>query len=68
MLRTKYTNEDLYSWMITQVASLYYQAYKLAYDLACRAERCYRFELGVASSSFIQFGYWDSLRKGLLAG
>ena len=27
-----------------------------------------RFELGVADSSFIQFGYWDSLKKGLLAG
>jgi hypothetical protein len=27
-----------------------------------------RFELGLTDSNFIQFGYWDSLRKGLLAG
>ena len=33
-----------------------------------RAERAYRFELGLADSSFVQFGYWDSLKKGLLAG
>ena len=33
-----------------------------------RAERCYRYELGIPTSSFIQFGYWDSLQKGLLAG
>ncbi len=67
-LRTKYTNAELYSWMVTQISTTYYQAYKLAYDLAKRAERCYRYELGVASSNFIQFGYWDSLRKGLNAG
>src|SRR5262249_41584627 len=32
------------------------------------AERSYRYELGLADSNFIQFGYWDSLKKGLLAG
>jgi hypothetical protein len=68
VLRTKYTNDQLYSWMLSRVADVHYQAYKLAYDLAKRAERGYRFETGVASSSFIQFGYWDSLRKGLMAG
>ena len=67
-LRTKYTNVDLYQWMVGQVATTYYGAYKLAYDLAKRAERCYQYELGIPSSSFIQFGYWDSLHKGLLAG
>src|SRR5207249_4194705 len=41
--------------------------YQLAYDMAKRAERAYRFELGLSDSNFIQFGYWDSLRKGLLA-
>jgi hypothetical protein len=33
-----------------------------------QAERCYQFELGAQNSTFIQFGYWDSLHKGLLAG
>lgn len=36
--------------------------------MAKRAERTYRFELGLEDSHFIQFGYWDSLKKGLLAG
>jgi hypothetical protein len=66
-LRSKYTNVELYQWMVGQISTTYYQAYKLAYDLAKRAERCYQYELGV-SSSFIQFGYWDSMRKGLHAG
>ena len=67
-LREKFTNQDLYTWMVTQVSAVYFQAYKLAYDMAKRAERVYRYELGVDNSSFIQFGAWDNLRKGLLAG
>jgi hypothetical protein len=67
-LRNKYTSQELYGWMTTQISKVYFQAYKLAYDLAKRAERAYRFERGLTSSNFIQFGYWDSLRKGLLAG
>jgi hypothetical protein len=67
-LRTKYTNAELYQWQLGQIAALYFQSYKLAYDLATRAERCARFELGLQDSSFIRFGQWDSLKKGLLAG
>ncbi|MCP9463226.1 MAG: neuraminidase-like domain-containing protein [Nitrospira sp.] len=67
-LRSKYTNEELYQWQIGQISSVFFQSYKLAYDLAKRAERCFRFELGLNDSSFITFGYWDSLKKGLLSG
>jgi hypothetical protein len=68
LMREKYTNQELYDWMTGQVSVSYFQAYQLAYDAAKRAERAYRFELGVEDSNFIQFGYWDSLKKGLLAG
>ena len=67
-LQSKYTNEELYQWQIGQISSVYFQSYKLAYDLAKRAERCFRFELGLNDSSYITFGYWDSLKKGLLSG
>ncbi len=67
-LRSKFTSQDLYQWMIGQTSGLYFQSYQLAYDMAKRAERCFRFELGLQDSSYIQFGYWDSLKKGLLAG
>lgn len=67
-LRSKYTNEELYQWQISQISSVFFQSYKLAYDLARRAERCFRFELGLNDSDFITFGYWDSLKKGLLSG
>jgi len=66
-LRDRFTNEELYGWMVTQTSSVYTQAYKLAYDLAKRAERAYRYERGLTSSDFIQPGYWEDLRRGLLA-
>jgi hypothetical protein len=67
-MRGKFTNRELYDWMVSQISGIYFQSYQIAYDVAKRAERTYRFELGLEDSSFIQFGYWDSLKKGLLAG
>ncbi|MCG7405328.1 neuraminidase-like domain-containing protein [Caballeronia zhejiangensis] len=68
LMHSKYTNEELYQWQIGQISAVYFQSYRLAYDLAKRAERCLRFELGLNDSDFISFGYWDSLKKGLLSG
>jgi hypothetical protein len=67
-MRDKFTNQQLYDWMVSQISSVYLQSYQLAYDVAKRAERGLRHELALDDSNFIQFGYWDSLKKGLLAG
>jgi Tc toxin complex TcA C-terminal TcB-binding domain/Neuraminidase-like domain len=67
-MHSKFTNQDLYDWMVGQIADIYFQSYQLAYDLAKKVEQSYRYELGLQDSNFIQFGYWDSLKKGLLAG
>jgi len=69
-LRSKFTNRDLFDWMSGQLSALYFQTYQLAFDLARRAERAFRFELGLFDDqrTFIQFGYWDNLKQGLLAG
>ncbi|MEP6747444.1 MAG: neuraminidase-like domain-containing protein [Bacteroidota bacterium] len=67
-MRSKFTNQQLYEWMIGQLATVYFQSYQLVFDLAKKAERCYQYELGLYNqTSFIQFGYWDSLKKGLLS-
>jgi len=63
-LRRKYTNQELYAWMESQVRTLYYQAYTLAYDLAKKAEKVFRFERGLQESNFIQYGYWDPAYDG----
>jgi hypothetical protein len=67
-LTSKFTSQQLYGWMIGQVSSLYSQLYQLAYSTAKLAEVAYQRELSVTGSNYITFGYWDSLRKGLLAG
>ncbi len=67
-MRNKFSNEKLYSWMITQISTVYFQAYQLAFDMAKKAEKCYQYELGISNSNIVQFGYWDSLKKGLLSG
>ncbi len=63
----KYTNKELYQWMISQLSSLYFQAYQLAYDCAKRTQKNFQYELN-SNQTFIQYGYWNSLKKGLLAG
>jgi hypothetical protein len=68
MLREKYTNEQLYDWLSGQLASAYFECYQLAYDVSKRAERAFRFELAAPDASFVKFGHWDGLHRGLMAG
>jgi hypothetical protein len=65
--KTKFTNEDLYLWTINRLSTIYFQTYTLAYELALIAEKAYQFERN-ANEQFINFGYWDSLKKGLYSG
>lgn len=66
-MQDKFTNEELYSWMIGQLSTVYYQSYQTAYDLAKQAQKAFTYELG-QDASFISYGYWENLRKGLLSG
>lgn len=54
--------------MADQLTTLYRQAYDLAYSLAKKAENVYRFERGLTNSNFLQGGYWEQGRDGLLSG
>lgn len=65
-LRSKFTNKELYDWMVGQLQGLSRELHKLATEAAKAAERCYQYELGVIDA-FIQPGYWQDSRKGLLA-
>lgn len=64
--QSKFTDQELYQWMTSRVSAIYFQAYKLALDMALTAQMAYQYELD-RDDSFIAFGYWDSLHKGLLA-
>jgi hypothetical protein len=66
-IKDRFTNQELYQWMVGRLSSVYFQTYQLAFDLALAAEKAYQFELN-STASFIGFGTWDSLKKGLLSG
>jgi hypothetical protein len=67
-LTNKYTNAQLYQYMVTQLTTVYTQAYQLAYGLAQQAQNTYQFELGRYQDTFLQPSYWDSQHRGLTAG
>jgi hypothetical protein len=70
-LKSKFAGKDLYGWMQGQISKIYYETYKFAFDIARKAEVTMKAELmrpELDGQDFIQFGYWDGGRKGLLAG
>jgi hypothetical protein len=70
-LETKLTSAELYQWMQSELTSLYYQYYRLAYDTARQAEQTMKQELmrpELDATTFIQFNYWDAGHQGLLSG
>ncbi len=66
----KFTNAQLYQWMASKLSGIYYQTYQMAFDMAKAAEKAFQFERGRKESevNFINGLYWDSQKKGLLAG
>ena len=66
-LKRKFTNQELYQWMVGRLLTLHFQTYRLALDMAFAAQTVYRRELD-ATDQFVGFDYWDSLHQGLLAG
>lgn len=64
-MHSKYTNQELYDWMVRQFSGVYLAAYKLAFDMGKKAERCYQLELA-RDDSFLSYEF-DTLKKGLLS-
>lgn len=68
MMRNKFSNEQLYEWMVKQLSGLYFSTYRLAVDMAKRVELAAVRELGDKPLNVIRSDHWDSLRMGLLSG
>jgi len=70
-LQDKFTNEELYTWMQGEISKTYFSCYQFAFDIAKKSEQTLQYELmrkEFDDLNIIKFGYWDSARKGLLAG
>lgn len=67
-LETKFTNQELYEWMIGELSELHHESYQLALDLARQVERCFRYErLPESFPSFVAPQSWNDLPEGLTA-
>jgi hypothetical protein len=66
-LQRKFSNQDLYQWMLNRLSVLYFQMFKLALEVALTVQTAYQYELN-RDDTFISFDYWDSLKQGLLVG
>ena len=70
-LQSKTTSSDFYAWMQSDLSGLYYQYYRLACDVARKAEQTMKRELmrpELDATQFIGYNYWDGGHQGLLSG
>ena len=67
-LKSKYTNAELYTWISNSTRTIFYEMYNQAYDLAAKAAKAFKFERPHDKTTYIQPGYWDPAREGLLCG
>ncbi|HYF32994.1 MAG TPA: neuraminidase-like domain-containing protein [Chitinophagaceae bacterium] len=65
-LTDRFTNTDLYVWMISRLSAIYFQTYQMTLEMALATQSAYQYEMDT-TDTFIQFDYWDNLHKGLLA-
>ena len=74
-MRTRFSNLELFDWMVRQSSAAYYHAFRQALEMANKAQKCFQMERGILEEkapkktrSFIGTAQWDDLRQGLLAG
>lgn len=62
------TNAGLYQWLLSQMSTLYFQAYDAVLSMCLSAEACWHYEMGDRDSRFISATAWVDNRFGLTAG
>ncbi|KAL7904170.1 hypothetical protein GGI35DRAFT_490758 [Trichoderma velutinum] len=67
-LKSKFSNSELYSWMVSSTKTLYHDTYNHAYDLASKAVKAFKFERPRDTTDYLQTTYWDSSREGFFSG
>lgn len=67
VLKSKFTNEELYDWLSGQLSTVHYQMFQLAWSLAQSTQAALQYELNL-TQRFLNPGLWNAGRQGLLAG
>lgn len=67
--KTRFTNQELYNWLVGQMSTIYLRMYDVALYLCLATEAAYRFEAGAYNTRFIDISnIWDNAYRGLNAG
>ncbi|WP_341959302.1 neuraminidase-like domain-containing protein [Pseudomonas sp. RC10] len=67
-MQNRATNAALHEWLLSQMSTLYFQAYDAVLSLCLAAEACWQYEIGEPQTTFIPLGAWVDNRHGLTAG
>ncbi|MFD0709751.1 toxin [Photorhabdus luminescens] len=67
-LRSKFSNQALYSWLRGRLSGIYFQFYDLAVSRCLMAEQSYQWEANDNAISFVKPGAWQGTYAGLLCG
>ncbi|KZN16609.1 MULTISPECIES: neuraminidase-like domain-containing protein [Pseudomonas] len=68
LLSKRFTKAQVYQWLNSQFATMYYQAYDVALGMCLAAEACWQYEIADFTARFIQPGAWSATYRGLGAG
>jgi hypothetical protein len=66
--KTRFTNQELYNWLVGQMSTIYLKMYDVALYLCLATEAAYRFEAGAHNTRFIDLSVWSNTYRGLNAG
>lgn len=67
-IKTRATHVGLYQWLLSQMSTLYFQAYDAVLSLCLSTEACWQYEIGDRDTRFISASAWVDNRYGLTAG
>jgi len=67
-MKGRATNAGLYQWLLSQMSTLYFQAYDAVLSMCLSTEACWQYELGDRDTRFISTSAWVDNRFGLTAG
>ena len=66
--KTRSTNVELYRWLLSQMAVLYFQAYDAVAGICLSAQTCWHYEVGDFDVNVIRPNVWMDNFHGLCAG
>lgn len=67
-LKNRAAGPALYQWLLSQLSTLYFQAYDVVLSMCLSTEACWQYEIGDRDTRFISTTAWADNRHGLTAG